>query len=258
MKGKGLRHYKKKLDSEKQRQRVKDAAKAVSNAVPPPDGSMFDLTYPPRDGWARTEKRMASNDWHHVGYMSMFARQCPVCGAMPVFEQYVGDVTKEPGKKKVKNMPAETFVAVCPRCEVRAVGEGTLEECLRAWNDEDYSDDSLLVNGEIENINGQGLKELADCVWEETVAYGVDLVKRKHELQMALNSAFIDDVMTEVYYTELKGIRSTLTSLQKDVLSSPFGAVRDPESVLSDIRKGAYPHLSIDERLLIPLDLGKM
>ena len=222
-----------------------------------PTAGRFDEAYPPREGFGYSEYHMPRDTYHHVGYTTKNAKPCPICGHEPVFEQFTDDLSNDSSKPR-RNTPAQVFVAICPRCEARARGTGTLEQMLQRWNERKFSRDSVIVCRKLTDIDRSGLYDLVNKIWDSRIPYAADLVRRKHELTMALQSAFMNDVLAETYYAELRVVRGLLTSLYNDIMKCPFGEVRDPESVLSDIRKNVYHYLTTEERLEIPLKLVSM
>lgn len=209
-----------------------------------------DKIYPPLDGFDPPARR--SYKQYHVGYTSPRAREC-VCGSFPVIEQYVLD--KENDRRRV---PAQLFVAICPNCERRAVGEGSPEQVLASWNAGRITEDSELMQNKISSIDIDSVLHLSDSVVGNAVRDAVDLVKRKHEVMKILKDPHISDMKSEAFYNELKIVKANLRDLQKFFMEDPIMMDKDGDALLSAIRKLLYPGLTTEKRLEIPLDLVKM
>ena len=210
----------------------------------------FERIYPEREGYERIIHR--HGPLSHVGYITDRMETCS-CGATPVLEQYVEDVDEN----GVRNAPAKVFVAICPKCELKAAGRGTLETCIRNWNAHRYSNNTIMVRGKLENPDMRGCEILSNRVLADAVMEAVALVKRKHELMVKLNGK-IDDTTREIHYGELQRVRSSLRKLASFFHDNPIVFTHDEEAILSGIRRSVYPYLSVEERLKIPLNLLRM
>lgn len=198
-----------------------------------------------------------ANGLHHVGYTTYRMKAC-MCGAQPVLEQYVGDVYIDEDGEKHRNFPARTFVAICPKCELRAIGHGSLEECISVWNAGRFTKDSLMCQTPVDDISQDGCIAISNRVIAAAVEDAVDLVKKKNRELSILHNPMTSDVQREVHYTELKNLRTKLNELQTFFMSSPVMFDKDGEAVLSGIRRILHPELTHQEREKIPLKLTKM
>ena len=210
----------------------------------------FDKLYPEREGYVFVSRRGEAS---HVGYLSMKTRRC-VCHTHPVFEQYIMDYD-ENGQR---NVPAKEFVAICPKCEIRAKGHGDLDWCMKQWNSGKFQRDMVMVRYKPKDPDPVGIEMLSRKVVAGAVEEAVDAVKRKHDLTRRLNNKFTDDGTREVLYTQLQLVRSALKELNEFITKSPLLWEFDDEAVLSGIRKQVYPDLKPEERIKIPLNLMKM
>ena len=207
----------------------------------------FENVYPPIDGWGWSLSRN-----NHSGYISNLAIKCE-CGASPVFEQYCLDLTGT-----AKSVPAKLFVGICPNCGLRAIGQWPLEKALAVWNSGERTADSRTLAQKCKNPDNNACKNLSDAAVTEAVEEAVRMVRRKNELQTLLRDDLLSDQKREVYYIELKSIRSNLRSLQVFFTESPLLYDKDSDAVLSGIRKILYPGLSYEDRIKIPLKLVSM
>lgn len=210
----------------------------------------FKAIYPALDGWEWAPIR--TGELYHTGYTSARAKRCK-CGNMPVFEQSVKDCV---GTRK--KTPADVFVAICPHCELRAVGEGTLEEVLTAWNSGVRTVDSVAMQKKLVDADSNATRALSDAVVGDAAHEAVQLILRRRELMEIVNNPKLSDVELEMRYTELKGVRRGLNELQKFFETSPIMFDNDAEAILSGIRKIVYPEMTYAERVKIPLKLVKM
>lgn len=212
--------------------------------------------YPEREGYGRSLER--GRDVMHIGYTSPKARPCK-CGCMPTFEQYVLD-RKEDGSR---NIPAESFVAICPRCELRAKGEGTLEEVLETWNRGEYSEDNLLVSEKMTSLSTETAKMLGAVVVMRMIEDAIDMIMLKHKLQQELRTLY--GAGNEERHGEnvhrIRELNGRLGNAENFLRYSPLMFDRDPDAVISDIRKAIYPGDTaedIEQRMKIPLRLAAM
>lgn len=210
----------------------------------------FESIYPELEGFGRIVHRHGALS--HVGYTSSRMETCR-CGTVPVLEQYVEDYDDD----GVRNAPAKSFVAICPRCELKAAGRGSIEKCIRNWNDHRYSADTMMVRRRLDEPNTRGCEILSNRVLADAVVEAVTFVKRKHELMEKLNGK-IDDDTREIHYNELQRVRSALKKLAGFFHDSPLVFTHDEDAILSGIRRSVYPHLTTEERLKIPLNLLRM
>lgn len=214
--------------------------------------------YLEREGYGRSLER--GRDVMHIGYTSPKARPCK-CGCMPTFEQFVLD-RKEDGSRKI---PAESFVAICPRCELRAKGEGTLEEVLATWNRGEFSEDSLLVSEKLSTLSPETAKMLGAVVVMRMIEDAIDMILLKHKLQKKLRSGLLEGAGNEYKRGEkvqkIRDLNGRLKNAENFLRYSPLMFDRDPEAVISDIRKAIYPGDTaedIEKRMKIPLRLAAM
>ena len=212
--------------------------------------------YPELDGYGRSLER--GKNVMHIGYTSPEARVCK-CGCYPVFEQYVLD-RKEDGSR---NIPAQIFVAICPRCELRAKGEGTLEEVLETWNRGEYSEDNLLVSEKLSTLSLETAKMLGAVVVMRMIEDAIDMILQKHKIQQELRSLY--GAGNEERHGEkvhkVQELTRRLESSENFLRYSPLMFDRDPDAVISDIRKAIYPGDTaedIEKRMKIPLRLAAM
>ena len=212
----------------------------------------FDVTYPPVPGFDRQPNKYRM---FHVGYVNSKAKPCPCCGTMPVFEQYVLD--KAPLTQK-RNIPAKTFVGICPRCEIRAEGEHTLEEALEVWNRGEYSEDSIICNRKMHDLDTECCANLCDTVIGDAMRDAVILIQKKKALMQELKNPELSDLKRISFYNELQDVRGNIREIQLFLRTSPIMFDRDSDAILSGIRKILHPELSYQERTKIPLSLMKM
>ena len=212
--------------------------------------------YPEREGYGRSLER--GRDVMHIGYTSPKARPCK-CGCMPTFEQFVLD-RKEDGSR---NIPAQSFVAICPRCELRAKGEGTLEEVLETWNRGEFSEDNLLVSEKLSTLSLETAKMLGAVVVRRMIEDAIDMILLKHKLQQELRLLY--GAGNEERHGEkahkIQELNGRLGSAENFLRYSPLMFDRDPDAVISDIRKAIYPGDTaedIEKRMKIPLRLAAM
>ena len=212
--------------------------------------------YPEREGYGRSLER--GRDVMHIGYTSTKARPCK-CGCVPTFEQYVLD-RKEDGSR---NIPAQSFVAICPRCELRAKGEGTLEEVLETWNRGEYSEDNLLVSEKMTSLSTETAKMLGAVVVMRMIEDAIDMILQKHKIQQELRSLY--GAWNEERHGEkvhkIQELNGRLVNAENFLRYSPLMFDRDPDAVISDIRKAIYPGDTaedIEKRMKIPLRLVAM
>ena len=212
--------------------------------------------YPELDGYGRSLER--GKNVMHIGYTSPEARVCK-CGCYPVFEQYVLD-RKEDGSR---NIPAQSFVAICPRCELRAKGEGTLEEVLETWNRGEYSEDNLLVSEKLSTLSLETAKMLGAVVVMRMIEDAIDMILQKHKIQQELRTLY--GAGNEERHGEkvhkVQELTRRLESSENFLRYSPLMFDRDPDAVISDIRKAIYPGDTaedIEKRMKIPLRLAAM
>lgn len=206
--------------------------------------------YPEIPGYGRSlgRKREA---WR-VGYTSPNARQCE-CGAFPVFEQYTMDY----GPEGERNVPATEFVAICPSCERRAKGSGSLEFCLNRWNNQIMSPDSMRVQKRPADFDTEACVALSGRLVRDAMEEAIRLVKRRWEIDRQLANPLLSDVRRELLYTEFKNIRHHLHEMNK-VFYGPITMDRDGDAIISKIRQKLYPALKPEERVTIPLRLERM
>lgn len=242
-----MAHYSHYVTDRKTDPRMGREAKSGSCGVVSPEKA-----YPERDGWGRMLERRGGA--LHIGYTHVEAKACP-CGNYPVFEQYFND--RDPARDE-KNVPAEVFVAICPACELRAEGEGTLEEMLAAWNERRFSEDSLMVSREISFAQPEAMAALCGIVCMTQIEEAVNLIRRKHKIRKALKTQFGNEFVRGEQVSEIRRINAQLTLIERFLRNSPLMYERDPDAVISDIRKTIHPGNSreeIEQRLKIPLKL---
>lgn len=226
----------------------------MANITAPRGTYDLEKTYPPRDGYTVTLKRNGTEAWH-VGYMKHGVKKC-MCGADPVFEQYAGDDDAS-GHRRI---PATEFVAICPKCELRMEGQGSLEFCEEQWNAGHFSEASLLVHErlDVDALDEQAWIAMAGKIINDMSDEAVDLIIRKHELQKQLDDPLCNDNRREILYTTYKKYRADLIKMTNFFRYSPLMMNRDGDAVMSDIRKRVYPELKPEERIRIPLRLESM
>ena len=214
--------------------------------------------YPEREGYGRSLER--GKYVMHIGYTSPEARVCK-CGSYPVFEQFVLD-RKEDGSR---NIPAQSFVAICPRCELRAKGEGTLEDVLETWNLGEFSEDNLLVSEKMTSLSPETAKMLGGIVVMRMIEEIIDMILEKHKIQKELRSGLLEGAGNEYKRGEkahkIRELNGRLGSAENFLRYSPLMFDKDPEAVISDIRKAIYPGDTaedIERRMKIPLRLAAM
>lgn len=206
--------------------------------------------YPERDGWGYAEQR--TGELYHTGYISGKAIQC-ACGAYPTFEQYVGD-----SDNTHRRVPATLFVAICPHCERRAPGYGTLDEMLAAWNSGERTHDTEMVQAELTNPDTTAATALSNAVIRIAAEEAVELIQKRRKIASELKDQKLSDMRREALYTDLKNVRSNLRKLQNFFEGSPMLFDKDGDAILSGIRKIVFPDLTYKERTEIPLVLVKM
>ena len=212
--------------------------------------------YPEREGYGRSLER--GRYVMHIGYTSPKARSCK-CGCTPTFEQYVLD-RNEDGSRKI---PAESFVAICPRCELRAKGEGTLEEVLETWNRGEFSEDNLLVSEKLSTLSLETAKMLGAVVVMRMIEDSIDMILQKHKIQQELRSLYgagNEERHGEKFH-KIQELNGRLGNAENFLRYSPLMFDRDPDAVISDIRKAIYPGDTaedIEKRMKIPLRLVAM
>ena len=206
--------------------------------------------YPELDGFTRILHRHGYVQ--HVGYVSPRMMPCR-CGETPVLEQYVGDVNEN----GTRNVPAQVFVAICSNCELKAIGQGSIETCIRRWNAWKYSSDMLMVRRKLMDPSTRGCEILSNRVLADAAEEAITYVKRKHELVRKLNGR-LDDDAREIHYNELQRVRAVLRKLMEFFRDNPLVFTHDEDAILSGIRRSVYPDLTPEERIKIPLDLLRM
>lgn len=211
----------------------------------------FDESYPARDDGYVLSRR--SNNGLHAGYVTDKAEPCPYCGRNPVFEQYVEDMDEN----GFRYVPARQFVAICPHCEVRAVGHGPLETCLERWNAHRFTSDMVMLHSKPEQYNTDACMALANKVVADAMQEAIDLIKRRKAHKTNLDK-IVDDYRREIEYTEYKRVCKALRRIQSFFRDSPLMFDLDEEAVLSTIRRVIYPDKTPEERTSIPLDLVRM
>ena len=209
----------------------------------------FDELYPPREGYAFRRRIGGSL---HVGYVHPQTRKC-VCGSLPVFEQYIYDYD-ENGQR---NAPAKEFVAICPKCEIKMRGHGSLSFCRKQWNAGKFSKDGVMVRFRPKDPEPNALDRLSRKVIAGVIEEAVELINRKHDLMDKISDNR-NDWMQEVFTGQLKKVRHSLTELENFILTSPLMLDHDSDAVLSAIRKKVYPGMKPEDRVKIPLKLGRM
>lgn len=214
------------------------------------NGRTFADYYPEREGYPAKFNRTGLL---HVGYVSPNTRPC-LCGAYPVFEQYRGDLDE----KGNRNLPARSFVAICPMCELRGKDEGDLEYVLEQWNRREFSPDSLLVHEPMKNFSFENIKELADSVLLVQVEDAIKIIKQKKRFQKVSENRLVRVEARENACDEIRACNGRLRAIERFFRTSPMMGDHDPEAVISNIRKLFHPgntRKAIEERLRIPLRL---
>lgn len=207
--------------------------------------------YPDIDGWGRII--YAHGDDNHVGYTTDRANPCPCCGRFPVFEQYVNDVDE----KKVRNVPATQFVAICPKCEFKSTKIGTLEEVLLSWNNKEFSEDAIMVRHRLKDLNEIGCERLSNRVVMDAILEAKELVEQHHKLIAKLRDpSNIKD--RQVIWHQIELNVGALRKLQRFFETNPIMLDYDAEATISTVRKLVYPDMKIEDRIKIPLRLDKM
>ena len=225
---------------------------------------VYELTYPEIEGFERTSVHVKANGTTHSGYVTKKAKKCPYCGGMPIFEQFVLDyeVVQDPtarrGRKPVRRMPAETFVALCPDCYLRNEGEGPLEFVLKQWNDRKFSPDSEMLQKPLEDPDQEGMMELMRRSMEDEVNDAVQAVKHRHYLLKRLKNKNLSFKRREELYIDLRMVNADLRNIEKWIREKPIFAMYDAEAILSEIRKRVYPKLTPEERTEKPLQLDRL
>lgn len=208
--------------------------------------------YPPRDGW--DVNLTYRGEQMHIGYVTPKATLCPCCKKrLPVFEQSSSDT-----EENRQNGPAQLFIAICPRCELRADATGTLDECLDAWNNGRFTEDSVMVHRRMKDVDYTAMEKLSNAIVTDAVTQAVELVKQKNHLMAELKNPMMNDLVREIKYSHLSEVRGNLRKIQNFIDSSPLMLEHDPEAVLSTIRRHVYPDLTPDKRIEIPLKLVSM
>lgn len=226
-----------------------EESKAVKRPTPTLIG--FDRLYPDRDdGYTFVSRR---GERLHVGYTHPRTRRC-VCHTPPVFEQYIYDYDEDGNR----NVPAQQFVAICPNCEIRARGHGSLEWCRRQWNAGKFSRDTVMVRYSPKWQSDEGIERMCRKVIAGVIEEAVEAVQRKHSLMDRLMGTMIDDGTREVLYNQLKLVRSQIRELSGFIHNSPLMYTFEEDAVLSAIRKQIYPELTPEDRIKIPLNLTRM
>lgn len=221
------------------------------------DEMKLGLIYPSLEGYELVRSNVSDGDAHRVGYATDRARKC-VCGYYPIFEQYVLDKEEAHSPQNTKRkVPAEVFVGICPRCERRTAHEGPLEMVLQEWNRQEFTHDSEMVNHPCEEMNTEGVRQIAELVLAGEIQDAVQLVKDRRTLTKKVQDEK-SEYIREQMYIELKNIVSELRTLEKHLKTHPIFFEQDPDAVLSRIRYMLYPDLTTEERLEIPLHLDKL
>lgn len=206
-------------------------------------GKSLENMYSPKINYSTILKGF-SQEIMHRGYTSLYAKPCKCCGSYVVFERDREDVDK--------------FIAICSKCELRAEGNGTLEEMMERWNSEQYSEDSYMVHKRLRNPDVLATKRLANQVIGTAVEEIIILIKRKHEFMKQLKSPMISDVQEEVINTNIKKINEKLSESERFLKSTPLMFDLEADALISGIRSRIYPNLTTEERLKIPLHLTKL
>ena len=216
--------------------------------------AMLMKTYPEKEGFDRRLYRgsRGRNVCCHVGYHSERMARCE-CGAEPVLEQAVDDVTKDG-----RNVPAQKYVAICPRCETRTEYDGEIEKCIEEWNAGRFTDDSMMLKHAIRNPDLEGYARLAGKVIGIAYEDAVALLKEKQRLRKKMNNPLVGSGTMESCRMQIESINGELRALQAFFENSPLMMDRDPESVISDIRREVYPMVRPEVRIRKSLVLSKM
>lgn len=212
------------------------------------------MTYPEKEGFDRRLYRgtRGRSVCCHVGYRSERMARCE-CGAEPVLEQTVDDATKDG-----RNVPAQRYVAICPRCETRTEYDGEIEKCIEEWNAGRFTEDSMMLKHAIRSPNLEGYARLAGKVIGIAYDDAVVLLKEKQRLRKKMQNPLIGSATMESCRTQIDSINGELRALQFFFENSPLMMNRDPESIISDIRKEVYPMVRPEVRMQKPLVLSKM
>ena len=198
---------------------------------------VFKVKYPPRGAWEwKLRMHFDSIDYLHEGYWSEKLKPCPVCGRIPVFEEYVYESTPA-------DQPAKIFVGFCQTCELRTRKPGRLKEAVLQWQSRRFSPDSLLV-----------------CHRPRPDTYGSRMLCNK------VVASAIDDALfyarmrneTEEGSEAWTSYGGELKKLEDFFRTSLFMFELDPDGVISDIRKVMYPTLNPEDRIKIPLHLAQI
>ena len=207
---------------------------------------IIEKTYPEREGFTRHLTRGTGKDgfaYCHIGYMTDRLKRCE-CGAEPVLEQTVDDVTEDG-----RNIPAQRFVAICPKCETRIEYDGDIEQCIEEWNAGKYTADSKLLKHSIKNRDLEAFARLGGKVVQMSYESAVALIKEKHRLRKRLDNPMIGGMEREACRNQIESINGELNVIQRFFEESPLMLNRDPESIISDIRKEVYPMLRPEMRM---------
>lgn len=208
------------------------------------------MIYPELPGWGRrlySKRNDVRDDSIHIGYTHPDAKPCPCCHMSPVFERYVED----------RGVPASVFVAICPRCELRAAGYGTLEQVLDDWNHGRFTDDGWQVHHRLKDVDADAIALLSKKVTADAVSDATDLIETRRKLAKNVRLAK-NEFAREAQEQHLKDTMRALREIQHFIEQSPLMLDHDPEAVLSAIRKRVYPDLDTEKRLKVPLDLARM
>lgn len=212
-----------------------------------------DQIYPPLDGYGTKTNRRDGET--HIGYTHSSMRKC-VCGAFPVLEQYAMDLAE--GSEHRRNVPARVFVAICPKCERIIRQEGSLEECIAMWNGQELTEASEMDFGHgPRNYSDDACRKISDKVVLGMKQEAISMILLAHDLQRRARNALASQFQRETFRIELNRIHARLR-LMNDEFYGPVLLDKDPEAVLSDIRKAVNPDLTPDERVQIPLRLDRM
>ena len=211
-------------------------------------------TYPEREGFGRRLFRGSRGELVscHVGYTTDRMSRCE-CGDWPVLEQTVDDVSGTG-----RNIPARKFVAICPRCEARTEYDGDIERCIEEWNAGRFTADSMMLKHSMKNRDLEGFARLAGKVISLAYDDAVALVREKHRLRKKMDNPLIGSAERTSCRMQIENINGELARLQKFFEESPLMMGRDPDSVISDIRKEVYPTLRPEMRMRKSLILTRI